>query len=135
VVLAGGGVRGARGCRVTCAYSFVFFFQAEDGIRDFHVTGVQTCALPISPSGAAYEDLTPESICVIDLDGNPVEDGLEPSSEVPMHTSVYKSTDAKAVVHTHPLYASTLSAVVDELPAGHDMGALLGGRGRRAPCA
>src|SRR5690606_40582358 len=27
--------------------SFCFFFQAEDGIRDFHVTGVQTCALPI----------------------------------------------------------------------------------------
>src|SRR5690606_40932615 len=30
-----------------CLFSF-FFFQAEDGIRDFHVTGVQTCALPIS---------------------------------------------------------------------------------------
>src|SRR5690606_39286685 len=29
-------------------YGFFFFFQAEDGIRDFHVTGVQTCALPIS---------------------------------------------------------------------------------------
>src|SRR5690606_39699064 len=28
-------------------YFFFFFFQAEDGIRDFHVTGVQTCALPI----------------------------------------------------------------------------------------
>src|SRR5690606_13168428 len=28
-------------------YNYVFFFQAEDGIRDFHVTGVQTCALPI----------------------------------------------------------------------------------------
>src|SRR5437870_6347291 len=27
-----------------------FFFQAEDGIRDGHVTGVQTCALPISPA-------------------------------------------------------------------------------------
>src|SRR5690606_15350738 len=26
---------------------YFFFFQAEDGIRDFHVTGVQTCALPI----------------------------------------------------------------------------------------
>src|SRR5690606_39798426 len=26
---------------------YYFFFQAEDGIRDFHVTGVQTCALPI----------------------------------------------------------------------------------------
>src|SRR5579883_2959703 len=31
---------------------FFFFFQAEDGIRDFHVTGVQTCALPISPGGS-----------------------------------------------------------------------------------
>src|SRR5690606_378908 len=28
---------------------YFFFFQAEDGIRDFHVTGVQTCALPIYP--------------------------------------------------------------------------------------
>src|SRR5690606_39818522 len=32
---------------ITCLQVF-FFFQAEDGIRDFHVTGVQTCALPIS---------------------------------------------------------------------------------------
>src|SRR5439155_14554697 len=30
----------------------LFFFQAEDGIRDGHVTGVQTCALPISSSCA-----------------------------------------------------------------------------------
>src|SRR5690606_41046452 len=30
------------------SHFFFFFFQAEDGIRDFHVTGVQTCALPIS---------------------------------------------------------------------------------------
>src|SRR6266436_5275836 len=30
---------------------FFFFFQAEDGIRDVAVTGVQTCALPISPCG------------------------------------------------------------------------------------
>src|SRR5690606_41122819 len=29
-------------------YDVYFFVQAEDGIRDFHVTGVQTCALPIS---------------------------------------------------------------------------------------
>src|SRR5690606_40882253 len=30
----------------------IFFFQAEDGIRDFHVTGVQTCALPIWPQSS-----------------------------------------------------------------------------------
>src|SRR5439155_12711495 len=33
--------------------SFFFFFQAEDGIRDGHVTGVQTCALPICRGGWA----------------------------------------------------------------------------------
>src|SRR3712207_7396368 len=33
---------------LTCRSPFFFFFQAEDGIRDIGVTGVQTCALPIS---------------------------------------------------------------------------------------
>src|SRR5690606_40307072 len=33
------------------------FFQAEDGIRDFHVTGVQTCALPISAEEAMEHGL------------------------------------------------------------------------------
>src|SRR5690625_5974232 len=33
---------------IMCLISSLFFFQAEDGIRDGHVTGVQTCALPIS---------------------------------------------------------------------------------------
>src|ERR1022692_4057732 len=34
-------------CLVLCGVWCVFFFQAEDGIRDYKVTGVQTCALPI----------------------------------------------------------------------------------------
>src|SRR5688572_33457513 len=34
-------------CRPRQVYSVLFFFQAEDGIRDLTVTGVQTCALPI----------------------------------------------------------------------------------------
>src|SRR5688500_19352168 len=33
---------------------YFFFFQAEDGIRDYKVTGVQTCALPISPEPLAH---------------------------------------------------------------------------------
>src|SRR5207237_2680980 len=37
---------------------FVFFFQAEDGIRDSSVTGVQTCALPISCSTLVAGDVT-----------------------------------------------------------------------------
>src|SRR2546426_1813518 len=35
----------------------IFFFQAEDGIRDYKVTGVQTCALPISTFGGAAPQL------------------------------------------------------------------------------
>src|SRR5207249_7827201 len=42
-------------------YFFFFFFQAEDGIRDRNVTGVQTCALPIFPaSHLAHERQTPD---------------------------------------------------------------------------
>src|SRR6266700_7339059 len=58
---------------------FFFFFQAEDGIRDFHVTGVQTCALPISAGKLAShaldfwltsEDLPhPDNRVLVDRDG------------------------------------------------------------------
>src|SRR5439155_4738252 len=43
--------------------SWLFFFQAEDGIRDGHVTGVQTCALPISgpPNVSWFSDLVGSS--------------------------------------------------------------------------
>src|SRR5256885_5594663 len=40
-------VRWARTIGFELVYTHVFFFQAEDGIRDYKVTGVQTCALPI----------------------------------------------------------------------------------------
>src|SRR5256885_12306684 len=44
-------------CPILCVrLDFVFFFQAEDGIRDYKVTGVQTCALPI------YYIETPEDV-------------------------------------------------------------------------
>src|SRR5256885_8878385 len=40
--------------RMTIVYFSCFFFQAEDGIRDYKVTGVQTCALPIFPYAAIF---------------------------------------------------------------------------------
>src|SRR2546429_1998100 len=42
-------------------YYFFFFFQAEDGIRDVAVTGVQTCALPICVSPCLTSKLTPST--------------------------------------------------------------------------
>ena len=91
--------------------------------------------LAITPSGVAYDELTPAGVCVTDLDGVPVEPGPTPSTELPMHTAVYRATGATAVVHTHPLYATALSVLVDELPAVHYMIALLGGPVRVAPYA
>src|SRR5229473_4888844 len=48
---------------------FIFFFQAEDGIRDKLVTGVQTCALPIS----SHEGVTDMSFTVSSADGRQAE--------------------------------------------------------------
>src|SRR5216683_5080511 len=55
---------------------FFFFFQAEDGIRDLIVTGVQTCALPISGGPSRWsqgreldwEPLRPELVCEVSFD-------------------------------------------------------------------
>src|SRR6266700_4460058 len=57
-------------------FSFFFFFQAEDGIRDFHVTGVQTCALPISVRIEASSGLGDKDIdkMVKDAEAHAAED-------------------------------------------------------------
>src|SRR5260370_19063264 len=52
-----------RFLRIVCVYTmlYLFFFQAEDGIRDSSVTGVQTCALPICLPWKAEGDPLPPS--------------------------------------------------------------------------
>ncbi len=91
--------------------------------------------IAITPSGVDYERLRPEDICVITLDGDYLDGPENPSTEVPMHTVVYQNTDALAVVHTHPVYATVLGTLVDEVPQIHYMLALLGGPVRVAPYA
>src|SRR2546430_15773024 len=46
---------------------FFFFFQAEDGIRDLTVTGVQTCALPIWAGGERLAARVPELQAILDV--------------------------------------------------------------------
>jgi L-fuculose-phosphate aldolase len=89
----------------------------------------------ISPRGLAYEHLTPELVCVVDLAGSVVEGQLTPSTELPLHLAAYASTLAAAVVHAHPLYATALSAAAAELPAVHYLIADFGGPVRVAPYA
>src|SRR5690606_40438609 len=54
---------------------YVFFFQAEDGIRDFHVTGVQTCALPISGRNELWADVE-----VFEFEGDVYRSALLPAA-------------------------------------------------------
>ncbi|MFC5143048.1 class II aldolase/adducin family protein [Actinomycetospora rhizophila] len=91
--------------------------------------------IAITPTGVAYDDLAPEDVCLVDLDGAPVDARLRPSSEVPMHAAVYRATDAGAVVHTHPLSATALSTLLEELPPVHYLIAQLGGPVRVVPYA
>src|SRR5699024_11377317 len=53
------GAPGSPARHPRCGRVLFFFFQAEDGIRDRNVTGVQTCALPICRKGAHYR-LSPQ---------------------------------------------------------------------------
>lgn len=89
--------------------------------------------MTITPTGVPYEEQTAETMCVLDMEGNAVESELRPSSEVPMHLSVYRGTNAGGVVHTHSPYATALSTVIDELPAIHYIIATLGDSVRVAP--
>jgi L-fuculose-phosphate aldolase len=74
----------------------------------------------ITPSGLAYDVLEPEDIVLVSLDGEALEGTLEPSSEVPMHTGLYRSKPhVGGVVHTHAPYATALSCLALEIPPVH----------------
>ncbi|MFI9830387.1 class II aldolase/adducin family protein [Streptomyces sp. NPDC051913] len=89
----------------------------------------------VTPSGVPYDRLTPDDITGVGLDGRQVLGSLAPTSELPMHLAVYRSTDARAVVHTHAVHATAVSMLVPELPAVHYMSGALGGAVRVAPYA
>ncbi len=89
----------------------------------------------ITPSGVAPAEMTADDICHVSMDGIVAPGPRRPSSEVPMHLAVYRDSDALAVVHTHPPYATTISLTHDELPAVHYTINGLGGPVRVAPYA
>ena len=89
----------------------------------------------ISPSGVPYETMTAEDVVVFSMDGERVDGILEPSSELPLHLSVYRETAAKAITHNHAPASTALGLVVDEIPPSHYYSAMLGGIIRVAPYA
>jgi L-fuculose-phosphate aldolase len=89
----------------------------------------------ITPSAVPYDEIVPNDICVVSMDGRPLNpsNGRMLSSETPMHLAVYGATGAVAVVHTHSPEVVALSSVATELPAIHYAIAGLGGAVRVAP--
>jgi L-ribulose-5-phosphate 4-epimerase len=71
----------------------------------------------IKPSGLPYEELTPESMVLCDLYGEPVDGGLKPSSDVFAHAYVYRHLpQVNGVVHTHSTYATAWAARGEAIP-------------------
>ena len=71
----------------------------------------------IKPSGVAFEDLTPESMVVVDLDGNVVGGDYAASSDTATHCFIYRAMDGVGgVAHTHSPYATAWAARGEEIP-------------------
>ena len=71
----------------------------------------------IKPSGVSYDDMKPEDMVVVDLDGEVVEGRLNPSSDTPTHVVLYKAfPQAGGVVHTHSTYATSWAQAGLDIP-------------------
>ena len=71
----------------------------------------------IKPSGLAFDELTPESMVVVDLDANVVEGEYAPSSDTATHCVIYRELpEVGGVVHTHSPYATAWAARGEEIP-------------------
>lgn len=77
----------------------------------------QTGLVIIKPSGIRYEELSPETMVVVDMDGKVVEGDLKPSSDTASHLYIYRHRpDVGGVVHTHSRYATAFAAVGKPIP-------------------
>jgi L-fuculose-phosphate aldolase len=90
----------------------------------------ETGYMAVTPSGIPYDETTPQDIVVMTLDGKVVDGSRKPSSENRLHAAVYKARPhARAVVHTHSMFATTLGIAGEEVKAVHFLLPDLMGRG------
>jgi L-ribulose-5-phosphate 4-epimerase len=77
----------------------------------------ETSLVVIKPSGVRYEDLRPEQMVVVDLEGRVIEGDLKPSSDTASHLYIYRHRpDINGVVHTHSPYATAFAALGRPIP-------------------
>lgn len=77
----------------------------------------ETGLVVIKPSGVKFQDLTPENMVVVDIEGKVVEGDLKPSSDTASHCYIYRHMPhINGVVHTHSRYATAFAVVGREIP-------------------
>ena len=84
-----------------------------------NVSGIDRAAgvVVIKPSGVDYNELTPEKMVVLGLDGNIVESDFNPSSDAPTHLELYRNFDSVGgICHTHSPSASMWAQACREMP-------------------
>lgn len=75
-------------------------------------------AIVIKPSGVPYEELKPEQLVVVDLDGNCLEGDLRPSSDTPTHLVLYRAfPEIGGIVHTHSSWMTSWAQAGRNIPA------------------
>ena len=82
----------------------------------------------VTPTGVPYDAFDAEDVPVLNLDGEQLAGNMDPSSEVPMHTHIYRRAEPGAIVHTHSTWATTLSVLGEPLPPIHYMIVAVGNR-------
>ena len=72
----------------------------------------------IKPSGVDYNELAPDNLVIVDMDGNVVEGSLKPSSDTKTHLELYNALSALGgIVHTHSTYAVAWAQACKDIPA------------------
>ncbi len=110
--------------------------RGKSGNVSARLTGDGFDGFIVTPTGLPYEEMEPDDIVPMTLDGDARGSRL-PSSEWRFHRDIYRvRPEANAIVHTHAPFATTLACLSRGIPAFHYMVAVAGGRDIRcAPYA
>lgn len=94
------------------ANNLVVWTSGNVSVRD-----PETGYVVIKPSGIKFEDLKPEQMVVVDLDGNRIDSDLNASSDTASHLYIYRHMpEVNGVVHTHSNYATAFAAMGKPIP-------------------
>jgi L-ribulose-5-phosphate 4-epimerase len=71
----------------------------------------------IKPSGVSYDQMTPDQMVILDVDGHLIDGDLRPSSDTPTHLELYRRfRDIHGITHTHSRHATQWAQACKEIP-------------------